>query len=270
MNSNPTLKVPAILTIILGVLVLISALAGLIVPEFYHFADPLLRPGCYSQDWVTLAALPVLFWGVRAALQGSLRGITVWLGLLAYYIYGYLVYSFAPLYTPLYPLYIAIAALSLFAAVIAGRYLDIQAFHDRLRAHIPAGLVILLFGITVVALAPVWFFQMVEAISAGKVSQFTTIHVLDLGFVFPALAAVAVGLWTHRPWSYALTGPLLVLSVTMTSSLVVGEILALLRARPDPLYLSIIFTLIALSGGLLTHMYLRDLGGKELRGIGAK
>lgn len=259
MTSLPDLKIPALLSSILGILVLISTVAGLAIPDFYHFADPGLRPGCYSQDWIALAALPVLAWAIRAALRGSLRGITLWSGLLGYYIYGYLVYSFAPLYTLLYPLYLAIAGLAVFATVMVLRHLDVAALGERLRPHLPARLVVLLFGATVLFLAPVWCLQMVEAIGQGKASPFTAIHVLDLGFVFPALTAVAVGLWKRRPWGYALAGPLLVLSVTMTFSLVVGEVLAFLRAAPDPLPLTITFSVIALASGLLTRSYLHEL-----------
>jgi hypothetical protein len=103
--------------------------------------------------------------------------------------------------------------------------------------------------------------MMVSAIRRGTPSLFATVHVLDLALVFPTLSATAVGLWKRRPWSYALVGPLLVLSATMTGSLVVSEAIAALRFTPDPLPLAIAFALIALASTVLTLVYTRALTG---------
>ena len=53
--------------------------------------------------------------------------------------------------------------------------------------------------------------MMLKAIQGGTPSLFTTIHVLDLAFVFPALIVAVVGLSRRQPWSYVLAGPLLML-----------------------------------------------------------
>jgi hypothetical protein len=118
-----------------------------------------------------------------------------------------------------------------------------------------------LFGAIVMFLAPVWAAMMVTAIQEGKPSVFATVHVLDLAFVFPTFIAASIGLWRHRPWSCVLAGPMLVLAATMMGSLVISEIIAAARFTPDPLPLSLVFVLIAMTASLLTRTYLRELGG---------
>jgi hypothetical protein len=261
MASTSSLRVAAMASGLLGVLVMASALAGLVAPGFYRLVHPVLLAGSYGQDWMSLAALPALAWAVRVAGRGSLRGVVVWLGLLAYYLYAYALYAFGPQLTALYPLYVAIVSLSSMALVAVGLSLEIPAFSGRLHGKLPTRQIIGLFGAIVMFLAPVWAAMMITAIQEGKPSVFATVHVLDLAFVFPTLIVVAIGLWGHRPWSYLLAGPLLVLTVAMMGSLVISEIIAAARFTPDPFPLSLVFALIATTACLLTRTYLRELGG---------
>ena len=239
--------------------VLICAVGGLIVPNFYRLVNPALLPGTYGQDWISLAAVPALVWATRSAMRHSLRGLIVWIGLLAYYLYAYALYAFGSQYTALYPLYLAVVGLSAFALVRVATSLDLDVFDRHLRGRLAARWTIALFVTIVVSLAPVWIVMMIAAIREGTPSLFSTIHVLDLAFVFPAMIVAAVGLWRRRPWSYVLAGPLLILSATMMGSLVVSEAIAAVRFTPDPLPLSLMFTMIALAAGWLARSYLRLL-----------
>jgi hypothetical protein len=247
------------LSVLLGLLVLACTTAGLFVAGFYRLVNPVLLPGSYGQDWMSLAAVPALMWAARSATRRSLRGRVVWLGLLTYYLYAYALYAFGPQYTALYPLYVAIVGLSAFALVMVSLSLDISALYRHLRDQLATRWIITLFGAIVISLAPVWLAMMMSAIRAGKPSPFAAIHVLDLAFVFPTLIVAAVGLWRHRPWSYALTGPLLILGATMMGSVVVSEVIAAVRFTPDPIPLAVTFSLIALAAGLLARRYLRLL-----------
>jgi len=251
--------VARVLSAIAGLLVVVSTTAGLFVSDFYRLVDPALLPGTYGQDWMSLALVPILGWAMRSAMRESLHARVIWLGLLVYYTYGYALYAFGPQYTPLYPLYVAILGLSVFAAVDLSRSLDVDACSRRLRDRLPARGIIALFAAIVVFLTPVWIAMMLSAIRHGTPSLFATVHVLDLAFVFPVLGATAVGLWRRRRWSYAAVGPLLVLSATMMGSLVVSEAIAALRFTPDPLPLAFVFALIALVSTILTLVCTRAL-----------
>ncbi len=242
-----------------AVVVLLCDLAGLFVPGFYRPVNPILLPGSYGQDWMSLAAVPAMMWAVRSATRGSLRGVIVWIGLLAYYLYAYALYAFGPQYTALYPLYVAIVGLSAFALVMVSLSLDISAFDSSLRDRLPTRWIIALFWTIVISLAPAWLAMMIGAIRDGTPSPFATIHVLDLAFVFPTLTIAGVGLWQRRPWSYVLAGSMLVLTATMMGSLVVSEGIAAMRFTPDPLPLTLTFAMIALAAGVLVRRCLRLL-----------
>ena len=261
MASNSSLRFAAMASRLLGVLVMASTLTGLFVPGFYRLVNPILLPGSYGQDWMSLAAVPVLAWAIRSGRRGSLRGVILWLGLLSYYLYAYALYAFGPQLTALYPLYVAIVSLSSMALVAVSLSLEISAFDGRLPGKLPARRIIVLFGAIVILLAPVWVAMMITAIREGTPSLFAAVHVLDLAFVFPTLIVAAIGLWRHRSWSYVLAGPMLVLAATMMGSLVISEIIAAVRFTPDPLPLSLVFVLIAMTASLLTRTYLRELGG---------
>jgi hypothetical protein len=252
-------RLDAILSGALAVLVLLCTLTGVLVPNFYRRVPAVLLPGTFGQDWTSLAAVPVLLWATRAGVRGSRRGKIVWAGLLTYYLYGYALYAFGPQLTVLYPLYVLIVGVSAFALIRVSMSLDVPAFASRLRGHIPARRIATLFVGIVVVLAPVWVAMMIATIQTGAPSPFTTIHVLDLAFVFPALLITALGLRRQQPWSYLLAGPLLILSATMMGSLVISEAIAALRFTPDPVPLTIVFGLVALAATLLASAYLRVL-----------
>lgn len=247
-----------------AVLVLICAAAGLFIPGFYRSVHPVLLPGSYGQDWMSLATVPALLWAIHASQSGSRRGLIVWLGLLTFYVYAYALYAFGPQYTVLYPFYVAVLGSSAFALVMASLSLDTFTFDTHLRGRLPTRWIVALFGAIVISLAPVWMAMMIEGIQHDTPSLFTTVHVLDLAFVFPALTAAAVGLAGRRPWSYVLAGPLLILSATMMGSLVISEIIAAVRFAPDPFPLVVTFFLIAVAATLLTHVYLRALAGEDV------
>ena len=181
-----------------AILVLICALPGLFAPGFYRLVNPVLLPGSYGQDWMSLAIMPVFLWAIQAGKAGSLRGLIVWIGLLTFYLYAYALYAFGPQYTALYPLYVAILGLSVFALVMASLSLDTSTFDSHLRGRLPIRWIIALFGAIVLSLAPVWIAMMLKAIQGGTPSLFTTIHVLDLAFVFPA---------AHRRCCWTVTAP---------------------------------------------------------------
>ncbi len=152
MASTSSLRLAAMASELLGVLVIASALAGLVAPGFYRVVHPVLLAGSYGQNWMSLTALPGLAWAVRVARRGSLRGVVVWLGLLAYYLYAYARYAFGPQLTVLYPLYVAIVSLSSIALVAISLSLEISVFDGRFHGKLPTRQIIVLFGAIVIVL----------------------------------------------------------------------------------------------------------------------
>ena len=254
-------RTPAILTLWATALVVVSAAPALLSRDFYRLTDPVLLPGSYGQDLVSLLAAPVLVLAVRAAARGSRRGLTIWLGLLLYYAYGYLLYSFGPHYSLAYPLYPAIVSLTVFAGVLLGLKLNVHVFAVEPRSRFTRPATIALFAGIVALLTPIWLAMMLSSLIKGKPSPFTGVFVLDLAFVFPTLVIAAIGLWLRAPWSLALSGPLLIKTAALMSGLVVSEVVAFRMSAPDPWPLALIFAVLAISAGMLAQTYVKDLEG---------
>ena len=78
--------------------------------------------------WLILAAL---------ALRGSLRAYLLWLGVLAFTIYNYVIYMFSVPFGPLFLLWIAVFALSLYAVIGGVSSADHEAVRSSSRASVP-------------------------------------------------------------------------------------------------------------------------------------
>ena len=248
-----------VLSVLVGLGVLAGTLITFLTPNFYARMHPSVVPGSYGQDALALVTLPVFAWAVRAGRRGSLRGMIVWLGLLVFYFYGYALYTVGAMYTPLYPLYLAITSLAGWALVLTALRLDIRAIEAR-RAAFPAVWTAALFLLNTVILGGAWLAQMIPAVRDVQPPAMYSVFVMDLGFAFPLLTVAAVGLLRKRVWGYALAGPLLIKGLTTTTSLVVSEGIAIGMGRAaDPLPILLMFALFAVASVVLVGRYFAGL-----------
>ncbi|MGH2630169.1 MAG: hypothetical protein ACRDHI_06385, partial [Actinomycetota bacterium] len=70
-----------------------------------------------GQDIANLIAFPALLLLAFLAGRGSLRAYLAWAGLLAYSVYAYAIYVFDVHFGPLFPLWVAVFGLSVYALV---------------------------------------------------------------------------------------------------------------------------------------------------------
>ena len=182
-----------------ALLAALSALWGMVQPGFYHMVPEQLRPGAYSQDTVTLAAAVGIALSIRAIRNGLEIAWTVWAGLVGYLVYAYALYSFDRVVTPAFPLYLAVLGLSVFAAALFLRHVDVQALVVREGRAPPRRGVALLLGVLVVLFAGLWAGMLAPAIMAGEALDGMTIFVLDLAFALPLTALAAILAWRGSP-----------------------------------------------------------------------
>ena len=110
-----------------ALLTLAAVGAALILPDPYAAVPDHLRPGAWSQDALsTPAALALLAvnWRLR---QGWTKGWLIWAGLIGYLIYAYGLYSLDRVMNPAYPLYLAVLAASVLAAILFVRAAEAAA-----------------------------------------------------------------------------------------------------------------------------------------------
>ena len=179
-----------------GVLSIIGGLVGLLAPQWiYGRETSALADAATAQDivGVVVVAPLLLILGVRA-VRGSFRSWLCWLGCLSFTAYNYLIYAFSIHFGPLFMVWVAVLALSLFA-LIGGLTTLPRSEALAQFAQAPVRFtgwfliaVAVLFGL-------LWLSQIVPELLTGQPSSSAAewnlptnpVHVLDLAFFLPAV-----------------------------------------------------------------------------------
>ncbi len=265
MNMKPTnlFNTPKILSIIVAVLVLICTLAGLLIPNFYAVEDPILWAGTYSQDIFSLLGVPALIWALFAGSRGSLCGQAVWIGMLALYFYSYGFYGVGMIYTPLYPLYLAIMSLCGFGLVLVSLKISFVEIAAAQLNRLPGKWIAALFLVNVAILGSAWLMMLIPAAIQGTPTTTSSVFVMDLTFAFPLLTVTAIGLLRKKAWAAVMTGPLLIKGFSTTANLVLANVIApQLGQATEPMPMLLTYAGFSIISAVFFVIYLRNLGMK--------
>jgi hypothetical protein len=208
---------------------------------------------------------------VSVASKGSVKAFLVWIGVLISLMYSYVIYAFAVHFNSLFLVYVAILGLSFYT--LLGSILRLHV--DRLQPYFAANtkarpvsvfllLVALLFYI-------LWLSEDLPALFTGKLPQSLTenglltnpVHVLDLGFLLPAMIITAILLWRRRLLGYLLAIPLLVFIILTATGILAINLVLSSKGMPANPGVEISITVIILVSLALSGLYLRDV--KEQR-----
>lgn len=207
----------------------IASAGGLFLPSVYAKETRLWAVQGAGQDAVNLVVVvPLLLACAWLARRGSTRAALVWYGLLAYLIYSYVLYAFCVHFNELFLVYVGALGSSAYAlagAAAAGRTSD-WAEHFA-SAHGERALSAL-FMATAVLFGALWLSEIVPAIASRTTPRsvidaglfVNPVHVLDLAFVLPAMAAASVLLWKRRPVGLVVSVPLAAFMTTMGLAIV--------------------------------------------------
>lgn len=216
-------------TIAIAVLVACTAVAGLYWPATYAREAPYSRAGGYASDIVDLfLVVPVLLLSGINAYRGLVAARLVWLGTLGYLLYNFVIYAFGVRFNPLFPVYCATLSLCFYATIFGVRFIPLDQIAERYGTSAPRKTSAFIFLGVAISTAILELRSDVAAILAGEIPKdvidATTpvdfIHVLDLGFLLPALCITAILLLRRRPSGYALAPALLTLLAIMSMELV--------------------------------------------------
>jgi hypothetical protein len=211
-----------LLTTAIVPLALAASAAGLLVPGVYR-DNAWIVPQNRGQDLLTLCILPVLLAAAFAAERGSARAVLVRLGLLGYLGYTYTGAAFAFAFNPLFPLYVALFSLSLFALASAVAELDPAGLRDRFDARTPRRTVAAFLALVAVMLTAAYAGQIAPFYTTGALPEpmrqagTTTffVYALDLGVVVPLAVIATRRLLGRRAWGETLAAVLLIKAATM-------------------------------------------------------
>src|SRR5919106_1061356 len=179
MNRSTEARLSALIVL----LALPVHLTGLLMPSIYR--DPaVLLPQNLGTDLVTLCVgIPLLAATAVATWKGSLRARLLWLGALGYLAYEYGMYALGVRWNPLFLLYAALFALSLYALIIGLVGTDAARVRAALSGRVP-----------------------VRSVAA---------YLIVVAVMVAAMVLAAVQLLRDRPWGYVLAGTLLVKAATI-------------------------------------------------------
>jgi hypothetical protein len=207
-----------------------GSVVGLLAPDRIYGGETVaLADAATAQDMVmlTLVAPLLIVLGVRAS-RGSLPACLGWLGCLAFTAYNYAIYAFSIRFGPLFLPWVAVLGLSTFALAGGLSTVDIAAVRRRFagRAMTAVGRLLIVVAAAFVLL---WLSEIVPDLSAGNPSRSADawrvptnpVHVLDLAFFLPAIAATGILVLRGRPLGYATApGQLVFLALTCLPILV--------------------------------------------------
>ncbi|MBC8092856.1 MAG: hypothetical protein H7Y15_13145, partial [Pseudonocardia sp.] len=207
-----------------------GAVVGLTATDrVYGRETEVLVDAAVAQDLVGLTVLaPLLLVLGVAAERGSLRAYLAWTGACAFTAYNYAIYAFSVQFGPLFPVWVAVLGLSVFALVggLSTLPAAMAGTPFASRAMPVAAWSVIAIGAT---FAVLWASEIVPDLLAGVPSRSATtwdvptnpVHVLDLALFLPAVLTSGILLLRRHPFGYAtVVGQLVLLALTCLPILV--------------------------------------------------
>lgn len=178
------------------------------------FVGALLR----GTDTITLfVGIPLLLISYTLYLRGSLRGSIMMIGMLAYFHYIGITYTFSVIFNTLFLFYVALFSLGLFAMIIALTTFEIQMLSNKVSSGLPRrGIAIFMF-VAGLGTLMLWLSELIGPLMTGEapanLGPYTTMftHGFDSAVITPATVITGIYLLRQEPAGYLLAAPLLIL-----------------------------------------------------------
>ncbi|MCL4273092.1 MAG: hypothetical protein KJZ77_04415 [Anaerolineales bacterium] len=169
-------------------------------------------------DAVTLfAGIPLLLTGYWLYRRGSLRGGIFLIGMLLYFLYLGVTYTFSAIFNSLFLVYTALFSASLLAVMLALTSFDTQSLASKVTSGMPRrGIAIFMF-VAGLGTLMLWLSELIGPLMTGQapanLGPYTTMftHGFDSAVITPACVITGVYLLKRKPLGYLLAAPLLIL-----------------------------------------------------------
>jgi hypothetical protein len=157
--------------------------------------------------------------------RDSLKARLFAVGILAYFVYQYLMYAVFWALGPLFPLFIAIYAASAVAIVWTVSTIDVTALPSAVTAKFPRrGMAVFCLAMALLLIG-MWTPRIATGLrgdltGAGLLGTPTlTVQAMDLGMLVPLAIATGALLWRRHPWGFLLAPVFAVKAVTMAGAI---------------------------------------------------
>jgi hypothetical protein len=208
-----------VMSMVAAALAFVASLVGLGYSRIYEALTPAFLAQAIAQDIANLAISPLLVVCAILALRGSLRAYLVWLGVVAFTVYSYVIYAFSVPFGQLFPAWVTVLGLCVFALIGGLHAIDARAVAAR---YTSSGIVTFSawFLLVIVGMfALLWLSEDVPALLTGTSPQSVVdmavptnpVHILDYVFFLPAAVVTAVGLLRRDAFAHVTAPAFLVL-----------------------------------------------------------
>lgn len=255
------------LSVPIAILVSIISVIGLSAPGLYR-DPPAWAIQVVAQDFVDLVlVLPALVVSVILAARGSQRARLVWLGTLSYLIYTFVIYTFAVHHNPLFLVYVAALACSLWALIGGMATTDWREIRAQFAPGTPIKIVSMGLIIQATLFYLLWFGDELPAALGGNMPQSlqdtglltNPVHVLDMAVLLPAIVLSGVWLWRNQAIGYGLAASLLVNMVFQGLGIAAIMVFSIRAGLPGSLGIAGVFLALSAANLALLVWYLRGM-----------
>jgi len=163
----------------------------------------LVAEGVGWDVFTLFVAVPILLAAALLVARGSFRGYLLAAGMLGYFIYMHLEYAVTWSFGIMFPLFVAICALSLTGLVAVSSLLAEAGCGSRFDERYPRRRFAVLIGGMAVLLTVMWLARIVDGLASetpalhGETTM--TVQALDLGLVVPLSVIIALAVWRRVP-----------------------------------------------------------------------
>ncbi|MDQ3874659.1 MAG: hypothetical protein M3322_03770 [Actinomycetota bacterium] len=255
------MSLPLSLSWALAALLAMASIIGLAIGmDGMYQLYPASATGLFAQDLVVLfGALPALLLGILLSARGVAFGFLLWSGMLFYTAYTYF-FMLVGAVTVLFPVYIAIVAVSTYSLLALLLRLDVARLAERL-ASAPRRSAAVFFFVIVGLFTVLWGGLVASTLATGE--ELSPVQHLvvaaDGAILLPILAYAGLKLWQGTPGGYVLGGVLLVKTIATGFTLAFTGAFSMLAAgqiEASELFLVVVFSAMAVAASVLLVRYL--------------
>lgn len=169
-------------------------------------------------DAITLfVSLPLLLISYFSYCRGSLRGSLFLIGILLYFLYIGVTYTFSVMFNSLFLVYTALFSTSLFALIMALTTFDTQYLASKVTSDMPRRSMAIFMVVAGLGTLAIWLSELIGPIltdqAPANLGPYTTMftHGFDSAVITPATVVTGIYLLKRKPIGYLLAAPLLIL-----------------------------------------------------------
>lgn len=266
--SKKQLKILNWLSVLLLLCMGFASWMGIFNESTYQRELPSLAAQGIGQDIINLFfGGPVLLVSLIFMNRGSKVASWIFAGVVFYYLYSYIIYTFGIHHNMLFLVYCATLALSSYIFIFWIHFnmgLDIGSWFSTTPPV--KGTAVFLLAIAAMFYV-IWLKDIVPPLLKGEAPLFVIennytpnpIHAIDLSFALPGLIITSILLLKKKNLGYLITPVLIVFIVILALALIAMMVMVNARGLSEDASLAYIFSVLAVIGALVLLLFLRPL-----------